>query len=133
MKATVGFEELQVRAVIGALATERTAGQPLRLSIFLDYDAAAPIASDSIDDAVDYAAVASVVEKVAEEGRFHLMETLCGAIIGAVREEFPQVTGVVVEARKPRAIAGAKAAFTKIAWSAETPKVAPERVDMGRG
>jgi dihydroneopterin aldolase len=126
MKATVGFEELQIRPVIGALAAERTSGQPLRLSIYLDYDAAAPIASDSIDDAVDYTAVASLVEKVAEEGRFHLMEKLCGAIIDAVREEFPQVTSVVVEARKPRAIAGAKAALTRIAWNAETPKVVPE-------
>jgi dihydroneopterin aldolase len=123
VKASVGFEELSVRAVIGAHAHERSARQPLLLSLYLDYNAVAPVETDRIEDAVDYAEAAKIAQEVAENGHFHLLEALCGAIVERLHVEFPQVVSMTVEARKPRAIPGAKAALARLEWSAETPKV----------
>ena len=124
MIATVGFEALQVRAIIGANAEERTARQPLRLSVRLDYDASTPIETDHLSDAVDYRRVAEVAEGVAE-GSHHLLESLCGAVVEAIRAEFPQAVRIEVEARKPRAIIRAKSALTRVVWSGEASKVLP--------
>jgi dihydroneopterin aldolase len=124
--ATVGIEELQIRAVIGVDAEERMARQPLRLSVTLDYDATVPMDTDDISDAVDYSRVAAVAERVAGEGDFHLLESLCGTIVTAIRAEFPQVTRVEVEVRKPRAIVQARSAVARVTWKAETSKVLPE-------
>ncbi|NBC30836.1 MAG: FolB domain-containing protein [Spirochaetes bacterium] len=124
MIATVGFEEHQVRAVIGANAEERIAPQPLRLSVRLDYDATAPIETDHLSDAVDYRRLAAIVEEAAEE-KHHLLESLCGAIVETIRSEFPQATRIEVEARKPRAITRAKSALTRVVWNGEASKVLP--------
>ncbi len=123
MKASVGFEDLSVRAVIGANADERSARQPLQLSVYMDYNASAAVETDRIEDAVDYSVASEFAQEVAENGSFHLLEALCGAILERLHAEFPQVTAMVVEARKPRAIPGAKAAVARLEWSSETPKV----------
>lgn len=125
MIASVGFEDLSVRCVVGVHAEERVARQQLGITVTMDYDPEDAVAQDSIADAVDYAAAATLVEELAEEGRYHLLETLAAAIIRALREAFPQLERVDVRIRKPGAIAGAKAAVARMEWHREQGKVAP--------
>lgn len=125
MIASVGFEELSVRCVVGVRAEERVARQQLKITVTMDYDPEEAVAADSIADAVDYAAAATLVEEIAEEGRFHLLETLAAAIIRSLREAFPQLKRVEVHIRKPQAIAGAKAAVARMEWHSDPGKVSP--------
>ena len=125
MIASVGFEDLSVRCVVGVYAEERVARQQLGITVTMDYDPEDAVAQDSIAGAVDYAAAATLVEQLAEEGRFHLLETLAAAIIRALREAFPQLERVDVRIRKPGAIAGARAAVARMEWHREPGKVAP--------
>ena len=105
----VFIEGLEVKALIGVHDHERIAPQPL----YLDLEMAAPVgqaaASDSIDDALDYGAVAAALAELSEQSRCRLIETLAEACAGMVMERFG-VPWVRVRLRKPGALADARAA-----------------------
>ena len=88
--------------VIGIHDFERGSRQRLLLSIVLEMDFRVAAASDDIDDALDYVGVARRAAKVAQDGRFHLLEALAEAIV--VELLTPPVRRVRLDVSKPAAL-----------------------------
>ena len=72
----VEINGLEVAAMIGVPETERE--NPQRLAIFLRFQIATPFASlnDRLKETIDYAEVASEVEKIVQSSQAHLIENL---------------------------------------------------------
>lgn len=86
----------------GVYPEERALGQPFEVDVELRLDLRRAAESDNLAATVDYGAVFLVTKRVVEEGRFHLIEALAGAIAAAVKAK-TGVPEVVVRVRKPKA------------------------------
>lgn len=91
-----GLRELGVH---GALPEEQARPQPFEVDLELDVDLAASGESDSLEDTVDYAAVAESVSRVVKSERYSLLERLASRIVEVCASD-PRVAGVTVTVRK---------------------------------
>jgi dihydroneopterin aldolase / 2-amino-4-hydroxy-6-hydroxymethyldihydropteridine diphosphokinase len=97
----IDIDGLVVMTVVGVLAHERDAPQPVRIDLSIEADLHDAGTSDALDDTVDYGAVA---QRVAEEVRAAtdtLLERLAQRIADAVLER-PRVEAVHVALTKLR-------------------------------
>jgi dihydroneopterin aldolase len=76
-------------AAIGVTSEERTMKQRLSIDVEILVDGAKAAHSDSLRDAVDYAAVAAAVGEVCRSRDFHLIETVAELVAGRVLADFP--------------------------------------------
>ncbi|MEQ1438997.1 dihydroneopterin aldolase [Fontimonas sp. SYSU GA230001] len=104
---------LHVETIIGVHAWERQLKRPLLFDLDLGVDAREAAASDRVRDAVDYAAVAEAVTRLAEAEQPALLETLAERIARRLFSEFPIQTLRLVLS-KPGAVAGAKSVGIEI-------------------
>jgi dihydroneopterin aldolase len=84
----------------GYLEAERRVGQRFLVDLWAEVDDAA-VASDDIDDTVDYRDLAEVVREVFAGPERLLLEGLAGAVLDGVLERFPATQSVRVRVRKP--------------------------------
>jgi 7,8-dihydroneopterin aldolase/epimerase/oxygenase len=91
-----GLRELGVH---GALPEEQARPQPFEIDIELTVDLARAAESDSLDDTVDYSAVAEAVSRVVASERYQLLERLASRIAEVCCAD-PRVTGATVTVRK---------------------------------
>jgi len=94
---------LSTETVIGIFDWERQVRQRVEIDLLMSFDLAAAANSDSIDDTLNYKAVAKRVLAFVEASQFQLVETLAERIAGLVLAEFP-VAAVRVTVHKPGAI-----------------------------
>ncbi len=99
---------LRVSAVIGVRAWERHLRQPLLIDLGLAIDAASVAATDLLDDALDYGAVARRVTELTEASSFQLIETLAETVATMLLDEFAPAS-VTVKVSKPGAVQQAQA------------------------
>ena len=93
MTGTTGLKDLRVDCIVGIYPHERAATQTVMLDIELDYDFAAPAASDAIADAVDYDGVAAGVTGLLQARQFQLIEAMIPrGVLSATLQRF--VAGV---------------------------------------
>lgn len=85
----------------GVLAEEQSRGQPFEVDLDVEVDLNGAAASDSLDDTVDYGALAEAVERIITTERFALIERLAGRIAEVVLDD-GRVLGVTVTVRKLR-------------------------------
>ncbi len=101
------LHDLKVDTVIGIWDWERK----IRQTVVIDLDMAADIrkaaASDSVEDTLNYKAVAKRIQQFVGDSEFQLVETLAEKIAEIVTDEF-DVPWVKVRVAKPGAIRGAK-------------------------
>ena len=109
----VGFENLRISCVIGALKEERQQEQ----DIFVDLQAEVPLdaclLTDGIKETLDYTALAALCTRLARENGYHLLESLAGAIIKAAFELF-EIRWIRVKVKKIAAIPDANWAFVEM-------------------
>jgi len=79
---------LRIETVIGIYDWERQIRQPVVLDIEMASDVARAAASDRIDDALDYKAVAKRLKEFVGAAHFELVETLAERCCALIREEF---------------------------------------------
>jgi len=108
---TVSIRELRVSAVIGVHDWEREIEQTLVFAVDMAADVARAAASDDINDALDYSAVAQTVRDVVTRGKFQLIETAAERVAERLREEY-RLGWVRVEVVKPLPGEGYTAAVT---------------------
>ena len=103
MSDHIELRGLLVHAVIGCRDDERLASRPLLIDVAVFSDLRVPGASDNIDDAVDYDALAKRIRATVEANARHLLEavaedvaTVCLQTIG--------VRTVTVAVHKPGAV-----------------------------
>lgn len=104
---------LEVETIVGIHAWERQLKRPLLFDLDLGVDTREAASSDRVRDAVDYAAVAEAVTKLAESEQPALLETLVERIARQLFNDFPIQT-VRLSVTKPGAVAGVKAVGVEI-------------------
>ena len=104
---TIFVGDLRVETVIGIWEWERRIRQTVSIDLELAADIRQAAATDNIDDALNYKAVAKRVQQFVGESSFQLVETLAEKIAALILDEFP-VPSVQVRVNKPGAIRGAR-------------------------
>ena len=101
------LNDLKIDTVIGIYDWERRIRQTVSLDLEMATDIRKAAASDSIDDTLNYKAVAKRLIAFVSESEFQLVETLAERICDLVLEEF-QVPWVRLTLNKGGAVRGAK-------------------------
>jgi FolB domain-containing protein len=97
------IENLKVRCVIGIRPNERTRKQPLLIDIDILTDLSGAGESDSIEDTIDYSALARTIVRRLESSSWFLIEKAAEEIAGLCLE--PAIaSNATVRVRKPRAL-----------------------------
>ena len=104
----VFIEDLRIETVIGIYDWEREIRQTVSLDLEMAFDIRQAAASDRIDDALNYKAVAKRLIQFVEASRFQLVESLAEQCAEIVLKEFP-VTWLRLKLRKPGAVRGSSA------------------------
>ncbi|MEC9365093.1 MAG: dihydroneopterin aldolase [Pseudomonadota bacterium] len=104
---TIFIRGLRVETVIGVHAWERQLERPLVFDLELGADTREAASSDRVRDAVDYAAVAETVARIAKTLQPALLETLAERLARQLFEDFPiQRLRLVID--KPGAVPDVK-------------------------
>lgn len=103
----VYIRELEVRTIIGIFDWEREQRQVVSLDLEMGSDIATAAASDTIENALDYKAVAKRLIDFIEKSEFFLVETLAERVADIVVNEF-NVPWVKLRLGKPGAVTGSK-------------------------
>jgi dihydroneopterin aldolase len=101
------LHDLKIDTIIGIYDWERRTRQTVILDLDMAADIARAAASDSIDDTLDYKAVAKRLISFVENSEFQLVETLTERIAEIVLNEF-NVSWVRVRLNKRGAVRGAR-------------------------
>src|SRR5690606_6406016 len=107
MRDTIFLRDLRVETVIGIWDWERKIRQTVSIDLEMAADIRRAAATDSIDDTLNYKAIAKRVQQFVGESSFQLVETLAEKIAALILDEFP-VPSVQVRVNKPGAIRGAR-------------------------
>src|SRR5215471_19633025 len=94
------IKDLMLRCVLGLSQEERREKQDVLINLILWTDLRPAIASDRIEDAVDYSALKKRIIAMVEGSHYHLAETLADRI-AAVCLEHRAVQQVQVTVEKP--------------------------------
>lgn len=103
----VFIRRLEAEATIGVNDWERQVRQRLRVDLELGADNARAAASDAIDNALDYNAVAQRAKALVGESSFQLVEALAEHLAAELRREFG-IPWLRVTLTKPGAVPGAE-------------------------
>ena len=103
----VYIRELEVRTIIGIFDWEREQRQVVSLDLEMGSDIAVAAATDTIENALDYKAVAKRLIDFIEKSEFFLVETLAERVADIVVNEF-NVPWVKLRLGKPGAVTGSK-------------------------
>ena len=104
---TIFLSDLRVRTIIGINDWERRVRQTVSIDLAMPADAAAAAHSDSIEDTLNYKAVAKRLVSFVGESQFQLVESMAEHIAGIVIKEFG-APWVRVSVHKPGAVRGSR-------------------------
>ena len=107
MKDIIYIKDLRVETIIGIFDWERKVKQEVSIDLEFPFDCKKAAATDSIEDTVNYKAIAKSVIKFVEESSFQLQENLAEGIAALVKEEYG-VESIKLRISKPGAIRGSK-------------------------
>jgi len=104
---TIFLRDLEVEATIGVYEWEQRIRQKVRIDLEMAADITRAAASCSIEDTLDYKAVAKRIVQFVEAGRYELIETLIEQVAEILIREF-NIPWVRVSISKPGAVRGAR-------------------------
>ena len=104
---TIFLHELKVETIIGIWDWERKIRQTVSIDLEMGADIRRAAETDSIDDTLNYKAVAKRVQQFVADSEFQLVETMAEKIAETVLQEF-EIPWIQVCVSKPGAIRGAK-------------------------
>ena len=103
----VFIEDLRIETIIGIYDWEREVKQTVALDIEMASDNTRAAATEKIEDALNYKAVAKRLIAFTEESRFQLVETLAERLAAIILEEF-DVPWCRLKLRKLGAVTGSR-------------------------
>ena len=103
----VYINDLRIETIIGIYDWERDIRQVISIDLEMAADNRKAAATESIDDALNYKAVAKRLIRFVEESEFQLVETLAERIAEIVLDEF-KVDWLRLKLGKPGAVTGSK-------------------------
>ena len=101
------LKDLRIDAVIGIFDWERSIRQTVGIDLEMAADIRAAAATDSIEDTLDYKAVAKRIIDYVQHSEFQLIETLAEQVARIVVVEFG-VSWARVTLHKPGAVRGSR-------------------------
>jgi len=101
--ATIRITDLHLRTIIGTLDWERKVKQDILINITIEFEASKAVASDNLNDTVDYKATTKKIIKEVESSKFHLLEKLTDMVLNIVMEH-PSANSATVRIDKPEAL-----------------------------
>lgn len=99
----VYLHDLKIETIIGIFDWEREIKQTVTLDLDMASDVAKAAATDSIEDTLDYKAVAKRLIDFVSKSEYQLVETLAERVAAIVLEEF-NVRWIRVRVNKPGAV-----------------------------
>ena len=103
----VYISDLRIEAIIGIYDWEREIRQVVSIDLDMAADNRKAAATESIDDALNYKAVAKRLIQFVEESEFKLVETLAERIADIILDEF-DVNWLRLKLGKPGAVTGSR-------------------------
>ena len=103
----VYIHDLEIRTIIGIYDWEREQKQVVSLNLDMGCDVGLCAKTDSIENALNYKAVAKRLIEFVEQSEFYLVETLAERISEIVLQEFG-VPWLKLRVGKPGAVTGSK-------------------------
>jgi dihydroneopterin aldolase len=103
----VYINELKVETIIGIYDWEREVKQTVSLDLEMATDIRRSAATDSIEDTLNYKAVAKRLITFIEQSDFQLVETMAERVAEIVRKEF-NVSWLRLRLSKPGAVRGSR-------------------------
>lgn len=92
MKVWISIDKIFCETIIGIYPQELTAPQGVEFGFSFEYDCKQAIATDSIENAVDYATLAEELKTFVSNGKFSLLETLTAEIANRILAFSPRIT-----------------------------------------
>jgi dihydroneopterin aldolase len=102
MTDTIEIRGLRCSVIVGVLPEERLREQPLTFDIDIMRSFATAALNDDIHGTSNYAAVIDLVQRLAIEGKFQLLETLAYRAAQEIMNFDSEIVGVTVTVRKLR-------------------------------
>jgi 7,8-dihydroneopterin aldolase/epimerase/oxygenase len=99
---SIRLEGIEVFAYHGVLPDEKRHGQRFVVDIEVYLDLKKAVASDRLEDTVDYGRLAQQIHKVVASERWDLIETVAGRVADVGLDD-PRVNQVTVTVHKPQA------------------------------
>jgi dihydroneopterin aldolase len=89
-------EGIELEGPHGVYAEERIEGNRFRVDVEILADLSSAVASDQLEDTIDYASVAQCVTEIGRQRRYNLIESFAGAISDELIARFPRIEELVV-------------------------------------
>jgi D-erythro-7,8-dihydroneopterin triphosphate epimerase len=99
----IRIKNLLVRTIIGVNSSEREEKQDVIINFEIEIDARKAIATDHVEDTINYKTMAKRIIKEVEESQFYLLEKLADHILQIIMEE-EKVKKATVSVDKPHAL-----------------------------
>ena len=106
-KDTIFLRDLEIEATIGVYEWEQRIRQKVRIDLDMATDISRAAHSNSIEDTLDYKAVAKRIVQFVESSHYDLIESLIENVADMLMQEF-EIPWLRITISKPRAVRGAR-------------------------
>lgn len=106
-KDTIFLRDLEIDATIGVYEWEKRIRQKVCINLEMAADITQAAASHSIDDTLDYKAVAKRIVQFVEASHYELIESLIEKVAAMLIQEY-NIPWLRITISKPRAVRGAR-------------------------
>lgn len=113
MKGKLGFVDQEICCIIGDLEEERKHPQMIYISLSVSVLIDSLRTSDQLQETVDYVELLKLSQKIAQEGKFQMIEALALAIYDQVME-IPRVEACQIKIKKPNALPNTAYAYIEL-------------------
>jgi len=96
----LSVERIELRGRHGVYPAERRSGNTFHINVDIEGDVERSVASDRLDETIDFAEVVRLVRRISRRQSFSLIESLAGAIADGLLERFSAAQRVVVRVAK---------------------------------
>ena len=115
----VCIKNLRLSAILGVYDEERHAEREIIINVRVEYDPAAAIRTDALEDALDYKQIRNRIVGVVNGTRFRLIETLANGIVEELIKD-PRILKLRLEVDKPKALRLAESVSVVVRWKRTT-------------
>jgi len=115
----VCIKNLRLSAILGVYDEERHAEREIIVNVRVEYDPAAAIRTDALEDALDYKQIRNRIAGVVSGTRFRLIETLANGIVEELVKD-PRILKLRLEVDKPKALRLAESVSVIVRWKRTT-------------
>ena len=126
-RARLQITDLLLRTIIGDNQWERGVKQDVVINVSCEFDATRAVASDALDDTVNYKSMKRKIIAEVEGSSFRLLERLTARVLAVVMED-SKVASAAVRVDKPNALRYAKSVSIEMTDRREAAPSDPTRI-----